>query len=450
MLEPPSTVDAMAGVIDLDAASWDHAPVRVRHRPPALTGLILAALVLALLTGPTAVPPSLTLAWRLETSTPYAWLSGDAVYTIDAGPDVRLAAHDVGSARVTWAVPLPGPLASAYAPNAALLMTRFPPRLNDGVRTSVLWSDAARPSLTFPAVAMPLVHITDDLAIVIDRDETDSQPGYTAVEQAAGLPWAHRVTAIDLRSGAVRWTRTISSGVRWSMPGVRPGSVGIVGLPAGQDWMVTNSSAGRVEVWDLRTGAVRSRRDLGELEPESYVVALADAVLLRHRGAAGPTVELLDPLTLDPRWQFVPVLPEAEPLSCAPAICLSSNGGVVLVDPRTGTVVGRVTGTQLRPGPAGRLLVTGYGNPLSIVDVSDGRASTLRGWRGVDTGAYTAEAVVARDDGRGWATVGLLQVATGVIRQLGEAAPWSAGNRCQAYPGHIACTDGTVLSVWRV
>jgi hypothetical protein len=330
----------------------------------------------------------------------------------------------------------------------AALETRFPPHLDDGVRTYVSRGDVEHPALTFPAVATPLVQVADHVAIVIDRDaDVAAAPGYAPFDQAAGLAWTYRVTAIDLASGTVRWTRTIAPGVRWSLPGVRPGTAGIVGLPPGQHWMVTSSSAGVLAMWDLETGSVVLTRDVGLLGLESYVLALPAAVLVWRRGPAGPTIELLDPATLAPTARFVPTVPDAEPVACAPAICLYTNGGVVIVD-QSGAVTARLTGTGLRPGPAGRLIVTAFGTPMSIVDLN-GRATTATGdWHLVDATSYTRQAVLARAGSAGKVDLGLLDVASGTVWSLGVIASRLAGTRCQSAAALLVCTLGRQLTAW--
>jgi PQQ enzyme-like repeat protein len=451
-----------AGILDLDVAPAPHRPTSgPGRRSPWVTALLVVAGVATVLTGPTG-PPALPLVWQAATTNPYLWLAGGSVYTVDAADAaVRLTARDLRTGRVVWSIELTGPLAQAYASQSSVMLTRFPPRLNDIARTEAVSTVGDREPLAFPAVAMPLVHLADDVAVLIDRDTTvGPAPGVPPVDQLAGLQWTYRVTALDLATGAVRWTRALPAGVRWSLPGVRPGSVGLVGLPPqaasantgrlGHPWLVTSSADGQVAVWDLATGRDLVRRDLGPLEPEAYVLALADAVLIRHRGPSGPTVQLLDLVTLTPYAHFVPDLPEAEPLSCAPAVCLTANGGVALVDAATGATRLQLTGTQVRPGPAGRLLVSGLGRPVSIVDTQAGTVTTLHDWQLVDTSTYGPRAVLAgRVDANGGALVGLLDVTSAAFAASGRVAHWATGSRCQSDATYLACGDGTTLTVWR-
>jgi hypothetical protein len=435
-------------MLELDLDAEPRPTRRPRWRQPRTVALIVATVVALALNGPDR-SPRLTMAWQTGLSTADTWLGVDAEYTIDiASGRASLTARRLDDGAVRWQVPLRGLLADAYGVGAATVVTRFPPHLQDGVRTYISRGDVEQPALTFPAVGMPLVQVADHVAIVIDRDAgVAAAPGFEPLEQAAGLAWPHRVTAIDLASGAVRWTRTIAPGLRWSLPGVRPGTAGIVGLPPGQHWMVTSSSSGVLAVWDLDTGADVLTRDVGLLGLESYVLALPAAVLVWRRGSAGPAIELLDPDTLAPTARFVPAVPDAEPVACAPAICLYANGGVTIVDP-TGTVTARLSGTGLRPGPAGRLILTAFGAPLSIVDIHGGATTSTGDWHLVDATSYTRQAVLARAASAGKVDVGLLDVASGAVWSLGRILSPLPGTRCQSAAARLVCTQGHQLTAW--
>ncbi len=419
------------GVIDLDEVRPPHDTPGAGRRRPIGSVLVGVVLLTAVLTGPVG-PPRLTLSWRLPMSTPYVWLTSRYVYTVDQRDLLTLVAHDPGTGQVRWQRSLSGALASAYA-NRAPIATRFPPRVGSDARTDV--GGPPGPQLSYPALAMPLVQITDDLAVLIDRADTDRETG------------VYRVTAIDLRTGSPRWSRIIPSGSRWSLPGVRPGTTGIAALPDGPPWMVTSTADGELEVWDLETGGTRVRRVVAALGRESYVMALADQILVWRPGADGPTMQLLSPVTLATRSTFVPVLPDAVAVSCAPYLCLAGNGGVVVVDPADGAVLYRLTGADLRPGPDGRLLVSSYGRPLSIVDLITGRVWTLPNWTVEDAGSAGSETIIAGSaDGR--PELALLDVTTASLVPFSPVDGWTPGSLCQITSTELACTDALTLTVW--
>jgi hypothetical protein len=459
----------MAGaIIELDLSSpWPDPDVEPagRGRPVGAALVVLLAVALAL-TGPALLAPaSLGPGWSTDVSTGYFWLTADVVLVVDrdsagdvdiAGARrparVRLTAFDLRSGAVRWSLPLTGALAGTYARDDNFLSSNFPPDATTGERTNVIAKGGGLPRLALPAAALPLAYIGQGFVVSIDRDpDVPPDPRANGRTRAMGLEWAHLVSAIDLATGAVRWTARLPAGVRWSLPGVRAGAEGLTGLPSGQDWMVTSSTAGEVRVWDLATGTVRAVRGLGPLKQQSYVTALADLVLVRLDDRDTSTLDAYDPATLTARWTYRPTVSDAEPVACAPLLCLATNRSVWIVDPRSGAVVSRPTGPQVRPGPPGRIVVTGYGNQLTLVDTWRGRP--LPGpddWRVVDVAGYTRMVVVVDAHAVGsTAQLGLLDLATGEVRRLGRISRWTPANRCLAVAGHLACDDGATLRIWR-
>src|SRR5206468_1676564 len=103
--------------------------------------------------------------------------------------------------------------------------------------TRVLDQEAGRRLAAYPMPAMPLVYIADTVAVMIDRE-----PGATSAEADAladGWTQAHRVTAVDLATGDVRWVGRIEPGSTWALPGVQPWDDGVVvGGPDAHDMAV--------------------------------------------------------------------------------------------------------------------------------------------------------------------------------------------------------------------
>ncbi len=434
-------------VIDV-SAPWTPAPPQPlsRERHPIVVALFLGLGVLLVLTGPGAFPlPRLILSWRASTSTGFFWLTADTLYTLDTtNPnEVLLSAHDPRSRDVTWSLPLRGPLAQVYASAHPVFTTIFPPTDADGAVTTAAGSLGV---LSYPTAALPLVYLAGTLAITVDRDlRVPPEPG----SAATGPRWAHLVTARDLRTRSVLWTRRIEPRGSWSLPGVRVGATGIAGLPPGTDWMLVSSSRGALEIWDLRTGATRARRGLTAPSRTTYALALADSVVVSTQSGGVVGLSAYDPGTLAPQWRVVPPLTNAEPLACQPNLCLVTNRAVFIVDPRTGLTTVRVSGTQVRPGPTGRALVSEFGESLAIVTTADGRASSVEiGWRAVDAAAYERFAVVAQVQESARAELGLLDVQHGTVARLGEATRWSSFSQCLANADTIACGDGDTLSAW--
>jgi hypothetical protein len=436
-------------VIDVEGGAYELSRPSVRHgRHPAPTMVLLSILVLALLSGPNLLrTTTLTLAWQIPTSTRFFWLTPSTVYTLDdlGGGTVALDAHEPGNQRIVWSLPLNGPLAQAYAAANPLFTSDMPPSSAAGVRTIITGSNA---TATYPAAAMPLVYLTDDLVITIDRDLAVSP---ATGETNNGLQWTHRVTARSLATRAVVWSRPLAPGTRWSLPGVVSGTAGIVGLPAGSTWMATWSVDGTVDVWDLETGATRASRLVGAMDPHTFATALPDAVLLSRPADDGTTLlSAYDTQTLRPLWTITPPLDAAEPISCDPDLCLVSHRATWIVDPHTNVVTARILGTLVRPGPAGEAVVAPYNQNTSVVDTETGVDHPLEQvWRMVDATAYVPHAVVVQIYPLGRANLGLLDVANASVTTLGPTDQWSTYYSCLATDATVACDDGNVLTVWR-
>jgi hypothetical protein len=423
-------------------------------RPPVAAAILVIIGVLVALTGPALLrPDTLSQAWRTATTTGFFWAADGAAYTLErADGAVRLTARDLRSGATRWTRPLSGTLADVYARADSFLSSNFPPDATTGIRTNVVARQGGLPRLAFPSAALPMAYIGTRVALVIDRDPAaPPDPGADGRARAMGLEWTYVATAHDLRTGRVRWRMRLDPGLRWSLPGVRAGAEGLAGLPPGRDWFVTSSPGGDVQVRDLDTGNLSGRRQFGPLRQQSYVTALVDSVLVRLDDGDGATLDAYDPATLTPRWRYVPPAIDVEPVDCEPLLCLAENRSIWVVDPRGGATLWRPTGPLLRPGPAGRLIVTGYGNLLILFDtLHPDRLRTDKGWRVVDVAAYTRLVVVVRVHAVGsTADLGLLDVVTGAVRRLGRVTRWAPSTRCLRAGGHIACGDGAHLRVWR-
>src|SRR5262249_54560103 len=154
---------------------------------------------------------------------------------------------------------------------------------NLDVNTTIIDTRTGEAVRSYPSAAMPLVYLADDVALTIDRDPAagPDPPLPELSLGATGLDRPHLVVARALATGAGRWRLPLPAGVGWSVPGVRYGTEGIVALPRGQNWMITSTHAGRVDVWDLRTGLLMASREVGEFGIDSYVTALESSVMSR-------------------------------------------------------------------------------------------------------------------------------------------------------------------------
>ncbi len=437
--------DSSGAFIEVDVSQpWSAVDAsRRRSLSPLARMVLLAGLLVLVLTGPAlASPTSLRSLWRLPVFVGFFWLTPDAVYTIDAtggvgDPHARLwltaRATDTGDPR--WTVELDGPLARGYAAGHSSMTSRFPPSSNLGITTRVFDTRDGRYVRAYPAPAAPLVHIGTDVAVLIDREPgagPEPDPSGDAVGRI-GLDRAHVVVARDLDTGAIRWTKRLAAGTAWAVPGVPTGAEGIVGLPPGNDWMLTVTRPGTALVWDLSTGALVAWREFGALSERSYVTALSDEVVVRLDTAEKSSLAGYDPATMVEKWRFTPPNLYAAPFVCGGLVCLQTDRSVLRVDPRTGVVVAPVDDQRLWPAqqPPHRLLVTSSGEELSLYDTPLGRRlSRDSNWRVVDPSIHGARLIVAQARGPGRAVLALLDPGTGVMRTLGRVSPFSPASQC--------------------
>jgi hypothetical protein len=84
------------------------------------------------------------------------------------------------------------------------------------------------------------------------------------------------------------------------------------------------------------------------------------------------------------------------------------------------------------------------------MDLRSGETSTINDWLLVDPGAYVSQLVVASGvDPKGRGRLGLLNLVTGDLTRFGPAGGWTLGGQCQATLAVVACTNGSILTVWR-
>ncbi len=156
------------------------------------------------------------------------------------------------------------------------------------------------------------------------------------------------------------------------------------------------------------------------------------------------------PTTMLTRWRFRPPDLYAAPFVCGDLLCLRSDRSVWLLEPCAGAVVLRAEDPRVRPAlPPSRLLVTGFGEQLTLYETPSGRR--LCGdnpWRIVDPFVYGARVVIARSTGTGRARPRAPGRGRPARPTLGRVFPFTAASRCVVAVELLACEDGDVLRLF--
>ncbi|MEH1101055.1 outer membrane protein assembly factor BamB family protein [Micromonospora sp. CPCC 205561] len=276
------------------------------------------------------------------------------------------------------------------------------------------------------------------------------QPGYpwwdsagTLLLQSGGED-AGTVRSVDPTSGRAIWSLSTSRG--GAMYSVRGGRV---------DRVVLASARGRVEVRDVRTGAVLHAADLrlGELPGFGYAT-VAHGLLLALRPEAGVvTAYGLDGLR--PRWEArLPLAGHVE--DCGEVLCVNGRtGGFSALDPATGTV--RWTGDRwlgVSDHRGGRLLAMAHGpvgERLAVLDAATGReVADLGTWQLVP--GHDGERLLAVRPAAtgGGLVVGELDVAAGRVRVLDVLRDASGDCRGGVGTTLLCRVRGGDYGVWRL
>jgi PQQ-like domain len=450
-------------VIELDISKpWAPEPSAGQHRTPILGAVLLMVAVGVVMTGPVlGAGRPFAFSWRSHTLAGQFWATSQSVFTIDvseplaagAPRPLTLTARDPALGHPQWMVRLTGVLAANYGTDNHLLLTDFPPSFEQGLRTTIMDTRNGLTVRAYPTTSAALAYIGDEVAVIIDRDPEVREVGQPRQTEETGLDRAHMVEARDLRSGAVRWIRRLAPGTMWHVPGVMPASEGVVGLPPGENWMVTYTAAGLIETWDLNNGDTLATTMVGPLSQQSYVLAQPGAVLVRLKSPAETSLTAYRPEDLRRLWRNAQRDLFATPSVCGPLVCLHTDTSTWGLDTRTGTFAWHLDRPKVRPAaPGARVLVPVFGEQLALFDPETGDRRGGDGtWRVVDVAPYASRVVLAQPKPGGTAVLGLLDLAGNTVRRLGTATPFSSATQCVSAGEIVACEDGEgLVRVWRL
>jgi hypothetical protein len=458
-------------VIDLDrprpAAPGRRDPHLARRgRHTALLAGAVVLFVLIALTGMPALGQPLTLAWRGGTLHAMLWVDDRSVYGLRPGlQGPMLTANDIATGTIRWQRELTGPLARMYPAESPMLVPLFGPHVPARASIAASSTRTGRLHGIYPVPAMPLVYFTDPVAVVVDLAPGTVQAGLrpagpnqvgtgTAGVGSTFDGWVeeHLVVAIDLETGATRWSRRIPAGSTWAMPGVHPWRDGFVGEPGPAPWMVVVGADGAAETWRLATGEVAARADVGPLVQWSYASALPGTVLINTGGWPNAIVDAYEPDELTRLWRSpVPTVPDVMswPVLCASLICLMSTSDIWAVDLAPRRLAWHRAVVDVYAVGHRSMAVATLDGPV-LLDLATGAVDAVPdGWRVAERRGREGPVVLAVHAG-GRTTLGLLDLDGGTPRTLGDVGEVGLPERCAISGAHLACATADEVRVWRM
>ena len=454
-------MDGSPAVIDL-GSGWDGHPADTSvPRPLVMRRIRIAALALAMAlvvaTGGSAapVPPPLEeiLTASLGLDENYL-LTEDLLFvsTPASDPPERLVtAYELGRGRPLWTSRhriAPRRLGLWHA-NGLLLITDYDPEAGP-LRTVALDTRTGQRRWSVPY--MLDVPPGEGTALVVDEvyPANSIEAGQATPTEIAGQsfyvsssggvytapPVGAVARAVDLDSGRVLWSSPLLT------------NVGLVEASAGgTSGVLVVTRDGRVEVWDLRTGAVWHR--LAWTEGTALSAESAGGLLLVRHTGPGLTAYSAD--LRQRRWSRP--LPDEDTYlgRCGQMLCQEGPAGNQVVDPGTGATAWQAPDqTSLFPSGGHLVEADEQINANRTVDPRTGRTLIdLAGWRRSTIPEQVGPLLLVRDNPiHGRTLLGILEPDARAVRTLG-AVPYVASS-CRGVVGRIACRTGpNELRVWR-
>jgi outer membrane protein assembly factor BamB len=313
-------------VIEL-STDWDQGepvkPWRPRRRPRLVAGLVVCLLLVSVLAGSTGRAS----AWRLVASVPgrlgsYCVLSDDQLFVMT--PEIpshstELAAYRLGDGHRLWHTTLPAGLAVLPIPGPAhvVLAELFNDGVDDPQRLRYAGLDAATGRILWQLT---------DVSLVGGVGYED--PGLLVSVAAAG--GASELHMVDLRSGAVLWSRAIAP---QSLARSLGGGRALVASPDGVAQVL--GVDGRVVTSGHLTFPAPAAPDAAPEAGPGFFPIDGQVTVTDPRNDH-TVITSYDLATLAQRWR-IDVADVIRSLNgCGPVLCVNGNRGVMAIDPVTG------------------------------------------------------------------------------------------------------------------
>lgn len=398
-------------VIDLGEFRPGDEPAGGRAQPRISARLFLVLVAALALVLPASAPPAgpaMPLLFTVPvTPNPQYLIDSGRLYVSSGG---ALAAYRLSDGRRLWRTPTGDSVDWFTAsPASRALVAMSATELEGSVH--VFDMDTGAPLWSRTGVSGQVA--SGAMSIVLyENDSTDGSPPPLETSPVD-------VSAVDLRTGAQLWRRTLPDR-RTSLSDV-PAHDGVPDrlLVAYDDKALT------VELVDLASGATVRQARLTEQQPALADAAytrtvsglVGDRLLVSASGPGGAFEYAFDADTLGSQWGVrLPAVTQYAG-DCVEVICLYGDGGTTLLDPGTGALRARGDWQYAVPLPDGRLLA--QSETITVVDAGLHPVVPLGLWQVVAT---TPVVVLARPGaGRDASTwIGMLDPGRDAVRPIAD------------------------------
>jgi outer membrane protein assembly factor BamB len=429
-------------VIDLDLLPAEPPPSDLppvsRRRLWAAAVLVLAVLALAGGAPPRSDRAALVLTRPAVADATYE-IIGDTFYAVEPSRDSsRITAYPLAGGSPRWSVTL-DLLAGAVSLSALGDILVVASISGDPLETThVTALDGRTGAVRWDNTLWPDRVDAARGVVLLDNpvrtDRIDAMPDGTVVAVAAD-------------TGQQRWAYRWNTGCQIDMAQPTPEDAGALAVLCGD---------GTLTAVDLATGRVRAsvggafQLPAGYLDFGVSIVSLPGSILVSYPVTNGWNFVSFDPRDLTRRWTMTLPLDRNTVVSCHPRLCLSASSGTSVIDPTTGRVA-----WQLLPGVGiseltdRHLLAEDPSGRMSVLNADTGReALAVSGWTRVVT--EDPPLLLRQDSAKGRTWVAGIDADPVGLRLVGWIPATVVGTDCTSTAGYLVCRTFNQVRVWRL